>query len=110
MGHHGDVHVVHDAELDELRLASQELELALAPKFVAVLDLDELLGRDGEERHAACQVFEHAGRLKAHGNGEQRTDLRVMPAGVDGVGLGVGKRVAGNDERVELSEHSDGRA
>ena len=67
--HHRDVHVVHDAELDELRLAAQEFQLALTTKAVAVLYLDELLGRNDEQGHAACQVFKHAGSLEAHGNG-----------------------------------------
>ena len=69
VGHHGDVHVIHDAELDELGLAAEELQLALASEIIAVLDLDEFLCRNDQQSHTPRQAIQYASGLEAHGDG-----------------------------------------
>ena len=110
VGHHCEVDVVELAEAQEFRLAGKELQLALLPELVAVLDLDVLLRRHGDEGDAAAEGVEDAGRLKTHANAEHHSDLRVVPAGVGRARGGVGVGVSGHEQRIELTHDADGGA
>src|SRR6185436_17831075 len=91
-------------------LAAQELQLAGARLADAPLDVAVLLGRHREEHHTAGEMVEGLGVEQAHGSAEQPGDLRIMAAGVRGARLGIGHRMAGDDERVQLAEHGEGGA
>src|SRR5581483_11769372 len=54
--HHRHVHVVERAQAEQLGLAAQELEAALASQLQPALQLDVLLGRHGHQHHAPRQV------------------------------------------------------
>ena len=97
-------------EPHQLGLAAQELQPPGPRLRDAPLDVAVLLGGHGEEHHAAGQVIEGLGVEQAHGRAEQPGHLGVVAAGVRGAGLGIGDRVAGDDERVELAEQREGRA
>ena len=60
MDHHRHVDVVEMALGDELGLAEQELDLALACALQALLDIDELLGRHGEKDQLAGEMLGRA--------------------------------------------------
>ena len=76
----------------------------------ALLDIDELLGRDREEHHLARQVILYAGGAEADRGAEHAGDLRVVAAGVGGAGVRVGERMVGGAQRIELGDDGDARA
>ena len=51
----GHLHVLELVPLDELLLPAQELDLPFLPELETPLDVDELLGGDGEGDNPACQ-------------------------------------------------------
>ncbi len=110
MRHHREVDVVELAEPQELGLPREKPQLALLPELVAVLDLDVLLCRDGDEGDAAAEGIEDAGGLEAHADAEHHGDLGVVPAGVRRARRGVGVWVAGHEQRIELAHDADGGA
>ena len=110
VSHHRQIYIVHRAEPDELRLPAQELNLAVAPQLVAVLDLDVLLGRDRNQRNPACERIENARRLQSGPDGQHHRDLGVVAAGVGRVGLRVSVGMSEHLERVQLADHGHGGA
>src|SRR5207253_7345176 len=70
MDHHRHVDVVEMALGDEFGLAQEELDLALFLAAQALLDIDELLGRDGEEYELAGEMLGRADGGEAHRDAE----------------------------------------
>ena len=110
MDHHRHVDVVAMAAGEQLGLAEQELDLALLAAAEALLDIDELLGRDREKHHLAGQVVGGADGVEAHRGAEHAGDLRVVAAAVRGAGMRIGERMVGGAQAVELADDGDGAA
>ena len=108
VSHHRQVDIVHRAEPDELRLPTQEFDLAVAPQLVAVLDLDVLLGWDCNQRDPASERIENARGRQGGPDGQHHGDLGMMAAGVGRVGLRVSVGMSEYLERVELANHGHG--
>ena len=100
-----DVDVLHVAEADELLLATEELELLLLPEVVPVVDLEVLLGGDGEEGDVAVEFAHDV--VEAEASAEHRRHLGVVTAAVGCAGDGVALGVVGDADRVELTDDAD---
>src|SRR6202035_3640864 len=75
----------------------------------ALLDIDELLGRDREKDDFAGELA-GADRVEAHRGAEHAGDLRVVAAAMRGAGMRVGEGMVGGSEAVELADDGDARA
>ena len=109
MDHHRHVDVVPMAAREQLWLAEEELELTLFLAAEALLDIDELLGRDREENDLAGEVIGDADRREAHRRAEHAGDLRVVAAAMRGAGVRVGERVVRGSQAVQFADNGDAR-
>src|ERR1700722_16137675 len=109
MDHHRHVDVVPMAAREQLWLAEEELELTLFLAAEALLDIDELLGRDREENDLAGEVIGDADRREAHRRAEHAGDLRVVAAAMRGAGMRVGERVGRGSQAVQFADNGDAR-
>jgi hypothetical protein len=108
--HHGEIHIVEAAQLDQLLLAAGELELARADLRLTPLDVAALLGRDREEGHPAGEMIEGLGVDETHGRPQHPGDLRIVAARMGGARRGIGLWMARDAETVQLAEQREGRA
>ena len=108
--HDRDVHIIELAEAHQLALAAEELQLPLLLEAGAVVDLDILLGGDGEEDQFAGEVVNRAALDDARRGGEHPGDLAVVAAAVRRAGLRVGVRVIEDDDAVQFAHDADRRA
>jgi hypothetical protein len=106
--HHGEIHVVEVAEPQQLRLAAEELEPALARLLDAPLHVAVLLSGHGEEDHSPGEVSQGLGIEEAHGGTEQPRHLGIVAAGMSGAALRVRHRMPGHHEPVQLAEQREG--
>ena len=109
MDHHREIDVVEVAEPQQLGLAPQELELALARLVDAPFDVAVLLRGHREEDQAPRQLVERARVAEPDRGAEQPGDLRVVAARVRGAARGVGLGMARDDQRVQLAEQRERR-
>ena len=91
-------------------LPKQELDLAALLAAQALLDIDELLGRDGEEDQFAGEVLGGADRREAHRDPEHAGDLGVVAAAVRRAGVRIGERMVGGPQAVEFADDGEARA
>ncbi len=108
MDHHRHVDVVEMALGDEFGLAQQELDFAALLAMQALLDIDELLGRDGEEDQFAGEVLGGTDLREAHRDPEHAGDLGVVAAAVRRTGVRIGEGMVGGSQAVQFAE--DGEA
>jgi len=107
--HHGQVHVVEVAEAEQLAFAAQELQLPRARLRQAPLEVAALFGGHRKKHHPPRQVFRRPRIDERHRGAEQRRDLGVVAARVDGAGLGIGVRMSRHPQRVEFPEEREPR-
>jgi len=108
--HHGQIDVVELTETHQLGLADQELQAALRPEPEPILDLDVLLGRNGEEGETARQLGEGAGVEERHADAEGHGHVAVVAARVGRPRVGIAVRVARGPDRVEFPDDGQGGA
>jgi hypothetical protein len=108
--HHGEIHVVEVAQAQEFGLTPKKFQRALARLSHPPLDVAVFLRGHREEDHAAGQVLGGLGVHEAHGRAQHPRHLGVVATGVGRSGLGVGLRMAGDHQTVQLSEHGERRA
>ena len=107
--HHREVHVVEVSEPQELGLAAQELQLPCPRLRNAPLDIAVLLGRHGQEGDPSRKMVESLRIQQAHRRSQEARDLSVVATGVRRPGRRVALRMAGHDQRIQLTENGEGR-
>ena len=108
--HHRQMHVIEFSEPDEFRLAAEELNLAVAPQPVPVLNLDVFLGRRCHCYDAPAQMRQHVIPHQGHGCAQHQGNLAVMPAGVGRAGCRVGVGMFVDNQAVQLPDDGHCRA
>ena len=80
MDHHRHVDIVEMAFGEQLRLAEQEFDLTPLLALETLLDVDELLGGNGEKDEFARQLLGGLGIAKPDRGTQHPGDLRVVAA------------------------------
>ena len=110
VNHHCQVHIVKLAQLDQFRLAAQELNLALPPQFIPVFNFNIFLGGNGNQGNAAAEVGQHFRLIQADGRAQQHPNLAVMAAGVGGSGFRVGVGMFVDNQGIQFPQQGHRRA
>src|SRR5919106_2581870 len=73
--HHGQVNVIELTQLDQFRLAAQELDFTFPSQAVPVLNLDVLFGGHGHQYDATAEVRQYVRMHQSYGGAHHHADL-----------------------------------
>ena len=105
--HKRNINTVKITAIQEFALAAEIFDLSLLFQLGTVFDLQQLLCRYSAQADSAAKLIQDTGHLEGGRDTEQSRTLGVVAAGVNSTCHGVGIRMCGTNDRVQLTEDHD---